>query len=267
MQKRNTRKIATALIGLSLPLLTVGADLEAGREKAQVCTACHGANGVSISDNIPNLGGQKVTYLVNQLKAFREGTRKNALMNAIAPQLSDDDIDNVAAYFNSLATMETSDLSETATGLAENKITFPEDYQDTFTLYSKSSQAGPKRVRHNYGNEAALAALDEQGMLADGAFIVTEVYAAKLDDSGSPVKGDDGHFVADKLLALAVMEKRQGYGDAIPEVLRNGDWNYAIYTPERQLGDFSQAACLACHKPLHSADYLFTYQALVDRAK
>ena len=188
-------------------------------------------------------------------------------MNAIAPQLSDADIDNVAAYFNSLAVMETSDLSETAQGLAENKITFPDDYQDTFTLYSKVSQAGPKRVRHNYGNEAALQALDDQGMLADGAFIVTEIYSAKLDDSGNPVTGDDGHFVADKLVALAVMEKRHGYGDAIPEILRNGDWIYAIFSPEKERRPFNHAACLACHKPLHDADYLFSYQDFVDRAK
>ena len=46
------------------------------------------------------------------------------------------------------------------------------------------------------------------------ATIVTEIYGAKLDDSGNSVTGEDGHFVPDKLLAHAVMEKRQGWGDA-----------------------------------------------------
>jgi cytochrome c553 len=49
------RRITTALIGLTLPLLSHSADIDAGKDKAQVCTACHGGNGVSISDEIPNL--------------------------------------------------------------------------------------------------------------------------------------------------------------------------------------------------------------------
>lgn len=262
------RSIAAAVIGLVFPLISYGADIDAGREKAQACTACHGANGVSISDDIPNLAGQKAAYIVGQLKAFREQTRKNPLMNAMAAQLSDADIDNLAAFFNGLATPGESSVSATGEALRENKISFPDDYRDMFTLYSKSSQAGPKRVRHNFANSAALQDPDDQGMLADGAFILTEIYAAKLDDSGEPIKGDDDHYVADKLIAYAVMEKRQGYGDAIPEVLRNSDWNYAVYSPEKTLNSgANQAACLACHKPLDGEDYLFSYKELVGHGR
>jgi len=82
-------------IGLSLLLLAMpivqAADVEAGKAKVQtVCAACHGANGLSVSDAIPNLAGQKAAYLEVQLKALREGTRKNPIMNAIAGQLKDD---------------------------------------------------------------------------------------------------------------------------------------------------------------------------------
>jgi cytochrome c553 len=84
-------------------------NIEAGKAKvAEVCAACHGLNGVSVSDTIPNLAGQRAAYIESQLKAFKDGIRKNpspahptAIMNAMASQLSPAQID-VAAYFASL---------------------------------------------------------------------------------------------------------------------------------------------------------------------
>ena len=64
-------------------------NIEAGKAKvAEVCAACHGANGVSVSDTIPNLAGQRRLYIESQLKALKDGSRKNPIMNAIAAQLS-----------------------------------------------------------------------------------------------------------------------------------------------------------------------------------
>ena len=259
------RRIISTIICLAFPMLTFGADIDTGREKARACTACHGANGVSISDDIPNLAGQRIGYITKQLEAFREGTRKNPLMNAMAGQLTDAGIDNVAAFFNSLSAPGDNEPSDIAKALAENKVALPGNFRETFTRYSVSDQAGPKRVRHNFLNESVVGSLDSNGMLAHRATIVTEIYAAKLDDADKPVVGEDGHFVSDKLLAYAVMEKRQGWGDAIPPELRNGDWNYAVFNADKIVKEgVNQAACLACHKPLHDADYLFSYQALVD---
>ena len=79
------------------------ADVAAGRAKAMfICADCHGAAGVSVVANFPNLAGQKELYLVAQLKAFRAGKRKNIEMNLIVKPLSDADIANVAAYFAGL---------------------------------------------------------------------------------------------------------------------------------------------------------------------
>jgi len=79
------------------------ADLAAGKARVEaVCAACHGANGISVADNIPNLAGQRVPYLEAQLRALKSGARKNAVMGAIAAQLGSEDIVNVAAYFGSL---------------------------------------------------------------------------------------------------------------------------------------------------------------------
>lgn len=57
----NIRSLAGCLLAACMPLATQAADLEAGKAKAQaVCAACHGANGISVADAIPNLAGQRV---------------------------------------------------------------------------------------------------------------------------------------------------------------------------------------------------------------
>lgn len=77
-------------------------DIAAGKAKAMVCAACHGANGISIIPDYPNLAGQKVKYLEASIKAYRDGERKNPIMSPMASGLSDTDIANIAAYFASL---------------------------------------------------------------------------------------------------------------------------------------------------------------------
>jgi cytochrome c553 len=74
-------------------------DVMAGRQKAQMCQACHGTDGLSKVPEAPNIAGQVETYLVTQLKAFKAGTRKNESMSVVVSTLSDQDIENLAAYF------------------------------------------------------------------------------------------------------------------------------------------------------------------------
>ena len=78
------------------------ADIEAGKAKSATCAACHGANGISAIPTYPNLAGQKPAYIVQQLKAFKSGERKNAIMAPMAAMLSDQDMENLAAYYASL---------------------------------------------------------------------------------------------------------------------------------------------------------------------
>ena len=77
------------------------ADIEAGRQKAQVCVACHGAGGNSEIAEIPALAGQTAQALTTALYQFREGNRKNAIMSPFAANLSNADMNNLAAYFAS----------------------------------------------------------------------------------------------------------------------------------------------------------------------
>lgn len=77
-------------------------DIEQGRAKAAVCSACHGADGNSINSEWPSLAGQHAEYLVQQLNAYKSGTVVNALMSAQAAALSDQDMVDLAAYYSSL---------------------------------------------------------------------------------------------------------------------------------------------------------------------
>lgn len=77
-------------------------DAAAGKAKSGTCAGCHGPAGVSSNPLWPNLAGQKEAYLVKQIKAFRDGTRNDPMMSPMAKPLSDDDINNLAAYFSSL---------------------------------------------------------------------------------------------------------------------------------------------------------------------
>jgi len=77
-------------------------DVAAGKAKSATCAGCHGAKGVSNNPLWPNLAGQQEAYLVKQLQAFREGTRSDPMMSPMAKPLSDTEIQNLAAYYNSL---------------------------------------------------------------------------------------------------------------------------------------------------------------------
>ena len=75
-------------------------DIEAGKAKSAICASCHGANGHSVNPLWPNLAGQKEQYLAKQIKAFRDGTRKDPMMAPMVAALNDDDIANLAAYYS-----------------------------------------------------------------------------------------------------------------------------------------------------------------------
>jgi len=252
--------IAAAVFALPLH----AADLEAGKAKAQaVCAACHGGNGVSVSDSIPNLAGQRVAYLETQLKAWKDGSRKNPLMNAIGAQLGADEIANLAAYFASLPGAGGAAKSEFMPALARSPITFPEGYRSTYTKYHTIDMPATRQVRYYYANPVAVQAARAGKALPDGSMLLVEVNSAKLDADKKPVTGPDGHFVPDQLVAYTAMAREAGWGDAVPDLLRNQNWSYALFSAaKQQRSGVNQAECLACHKPQDKVSYLFTLDQL-----
>jgi cytochrome c553 len=92
--------LALLLASLPVSLLAEGSPA-AGKEKAKVCEACHGLDGKSIAPNYPNLAGQHEDYLVKALADYRAGRRTNPLMAPMAANLSDRDIEDLAAWYAS----------------------------------------------------------------------------------------------------------------------------------------------------------------------
>jgi cytochrome c553 len=79
-------------------------DIAAGNKRAEVCKACHGDQGLSAIPGTPNLAGQDREYLANALRAYRGAQlRTDPTMTEMAKPLSDADIENLAAFWNSLA--------------------------------------------------------------------------------------------------------------------------------------------------------------------
>lgn len=79
-----------------------GGDPAAGKTKNAVCTACHGSAGVSTTPTWPNLAGQNAEYIVKQLHDFKDKKRENPQMSPMTAALTDQDIEDLAAYYASL---------------------------------------------------------------------------------------------------------------------------------------------------------------------
>ncbi|HVC37412.1 MAG TPA: c-type cytochrome [Gammaproteobacteria bacterium] len=92
-----------AVVGVCAFVGNVYADSNAAAShtKAAVCAACHGADGNSISPQFPKLAGQNAGYIVQELKRFKTGERKNPIMAGMAAGLSEQDMQNLAAWFAS----------------------------------------------------------------------------------------------------------------------------------------------------------------------
>jgi cytochrome c553 len=108
MPMTRRRLMLSALCGVALGLTALpglparAADPAAIKEKANLCSACHGENGISQTENVPSLAGQPDQFIQWQLVFFRSGARKNELMQPIVEQINNEDIRNLGAYFAAL---------------------------------------------------------------------------------------------------------------------------------------------------------------------
>jgi cytochrome c553 len=94
----------TALLLVTIAVVgsaQAGGDPAAGKSKSAVCAACHGADGNSTNPEWPKLAGQNEGYLYKQLRDFKDGDRVNATMRGMVATLSDQDMQDLAAYFAS----------------------------------------------------------------------------------------------------------------------------------------------------------------------
>lgn len=221
--------------------------------EVSACQSCHGRDGVSRNPRVPNLAGQQPDYLAAQLRAFKAGTRRNDLMQAIAAQLSDEQIAALAQYWHRQPAggADPAAHGETTAGPAiPSRMAFPANFPTGFTLYQTATNEGT--VTERYVNDTALAAVRAGRPLPDGSTII----AINRSGAGGPIT------------SYAGMETRAGRGAAIPPLLRNGDWTYAVFDAQRVRNErLNQAPCLACHRPQEPNSFVFTMPALRERER
>ena len=100
MKNARSLFLAGVLACASFGVLAASGDPEAGFKKSTPCQACHGQKGISVSPEFPNLAGQNADYIVASLHHYKNGKRKNPIMVGQAANLTERDIDDLAAYFS-----------------------------------------------------------------------------------------------------------------------------------------------------------------------
>ncbi len=105
--------IASTLFTLLFSTVSMAkGDVAAGQKKAsQICQSCHGMDGKGINDTYPKLAGQFADYMVKALQDYKSGARKNPIMSGFAAGLTEEDMENVAAYYSRLSENRLHDLS------------------------------------------------------------------------------------------------------------------------------------------------------------
>lgn len=100
---KNMTFFATALLLISTAVQAdrLKGDPKAGEAKTVACAGCHGTDGNSVIPNFPRLAGQYENYLVHVLKQYKNGDRSNPMMVPMVANLSDVDLQNIAAYYAS----------------------------------------------------------------------------------------------------------------------------------------------------------------------
>ena len=134
------------------------------------------------------------------------------------------------------------------------RIDFPAHYKTSFTQYWAGERANGKQYAITYANDVALAAAKAGGTVADGGQIVMEIY--KLAEDGTA-----GDFAA-----VAVMQNKAGWGADYPEDMRNGDWDFGVFTPAGKLKKADASSCLGCHLGYEEASYMHLYDQLAAKA-
>ena len=100
MENATALAVAFLFVALALSDQVGAADAESGRQKAAVCAACHGESGNSTNPAVPSIAQQPAQFISTALYMFREGNRKDPQMSPMAANLSNTDMNDLAAFFS-----------------------------------------------------------------------------------------------------------------------------------------------------------------------
>ncbi|MET0679962.1 MAG: cytochrome P460 family protein, partial [Burkholderiales bacterium] len=122
-----------------------------------------------------------------------------------------------------------------------------------------------KQYREFYTQAEVIEAVRKGKGVPSGAVITMVQWSVETDPQGNPIKGPDGRFQKKDVVGVTVMEKRTGWGTEYPAEWRNGEWEYAGFTPDLRPNPKANAnikACFDCHKPHEKLDYVITLSKL-----
>jgi cytochrome c553 len=261
------------ITGLALAVLVVTSSRAQDTERAprhlDACLGCHTEAGAN--NQVPRLEGQPRQYLASQLMAFREGRRRSELMQAIAAQLADDEVAALARWWSTQSREPQS--AGAGSGAVSHRhasqMRFPASFPADFQIYERVDDAAQRTVRLSYANTVAWQAAREGRALPEGSVIIVATHAAAPAEAApSRESTGAGALVPGAVRAYAGMEARAGWGLTLPALLRNEDWNYALFDSDQRVRvSANQAECLACHRPRAADSFVFGLATLRTAAR
>lgn len=148
-----------------------------------------------------------------------------------------------------------------------DNVSFPESYASgvRWLVIDKPDR---RELHEHYVTPAAVEAARRGQAMPSGTVFTLVRYAARLDAEGHPLKDADGHFVKGEVAGFGVMEKRAGWGSDYPDTLRNGEWEYRVFTPNKMPNPNTKlTACFECHKAQADRDFVQAYDKLKQAAR
>jgi hypothetical protein len=153
-----------------------------------------------------------------------------------------------------------SSLAACAATAGDVTLDLPANYQTTSDNYMISDRLGQEdQVISLFANDTARKGVQANGKLPYGSVLIGEIYQAKADADGHVIESQLGRRVPNKLKAIVMMERREGWDDQYPDELKVGDWEFEVFSPDGKNLGKDTTACRECHHPLTDTEFTFSY--------
>jgi hypothetical protein len=170
----------------------------------------------------------------------------------------------LAIALAAVAAVGAAGLATVGVRAATEDVNLPANYRTEMVQYTVVDRTDNGQVRVLYGPRTAVEAARANRPVPSGTVFVMEIYPAQRNAQNELVRGADGRLVRGNLANIFVMEKRTGWGTQYGPEIRNGEWEYAIFTPANQRAENrNMQPCMQCHlERRRDADFVFSTQAL-----
>ncbi|MCU0984107.1 MAG: cytochrome P460 family protein [Acetobacteraceae bacterium] len=171
----------------------------------------------------------------------------------------------IAAMLAGLAAPAVVAASVAASGPAytpgPHNVAFPEGFERHFIRYAVIDNAERKIIRFLYVNPEAFSAARPGEALPHGTVLVMADSRARLGPDGAPLRDLDGRLIPEAgFFVVAVQQKEPGWGEGYPPERRNGEWEYASFTPSGERRAVRLDGCFSCHLQARAGqDFTFAF--------